>query len=328
MEPMRTTRIAASLAGLVVLAAPLAAQNSECAPYNSPPYSSQDYNICNAAIDGTEILHPMAGLLVSGGNPVLGSVGTLGGLGHFALTARLNGTTVRTPDLNYDGSTTTVGQDKKIFAPAPLVEAALGLFKGFNGLFSLDALGSAQLLPTKAVDNLTVDKNARKIGSIALGLGYGARVGIFNGKAIIPSLSVSVMRRDIPRITYGNVTTGGDNYSYSLDLHATNLRAVAGYHLALFNVGAGVGWDKYTGSANIGFVPNGGVLPAQTINDVKLDNTRTMAFLTAAIDLPIIKIGAEAGYQFGKNQNLSTTFAGNDPSKKRFFAGAGLRFAF
>ncbi|MEO8140479.1 MAG: hypothetical protein ABI742_12575 [Gemmatimonadota bacterium] len=325
---MRTSRHLVVLAGLVLVAAPVAAQNSQCTTYQSPPYSSSDYNICNAAIDGTQILHPVAGLLVSGGNPVLGSVSTLGGLGHFAFTARVNATELRTPDLNYDGSTTTVGQDKKIFAPAPLVEAALGLFKGFHGLFSLDALGSAQLLPTKAIDNLTVDKNARKIGSIALGLGYGARVGVFNGKAIIPSVTVSVMRRDIPRISYGNVTTGGDNYSYSLDLHATNLRAVAGYHLAIFNVGAGIGWDKYTGTADIGFKPNGGILPAQTINGIKLDNTRTMAFLTAAIDLPIIKIGAEAGYQFGKAQNLATTFAGNDPSKKRLFAGAGLRFSF
>jgi hypothetical protein len=325
---MRKSRIAAALAGLLVLAAPLAAQNSQCTPYQSAPYSPQDYNICNAAIDGTEILHPVAGLLVSGGNPVLGSVKTLGGLGHFSFTARVNATELRTPDLNYNCATTTVAQDKKIYAPAPLVEAALGLFKGMNGFFSVDALGSAQLLPTKAVSNLTVDKNARKIGSIALGLGYGARIGVFPGKAIIPSLTVSVMRRDIPRITYGNVTTGGDNYSYSLDLHATNLRAVAGYHLAVFNVGAGIGWDKYTGSANIGFVPNGGVLPAQTINGIKLDNTRTMAFLTAAIDLPVIKIGAEAGYQFGKAQNLATTFTGNDPSKKRLFAGAGIRLAF
>jgi hypothetical protein len=328
MEPMRIPRLVVALAGLVVTAAPLAAQNSQCTTYQSLPYSAQDYNICNAAIDGTQILHPVAGLLISGGNPVLGSVNTLGGLGHFALSARANATEVRTPDLNYNGGTTTVGQDKKIFAPAPLVEAALGLFKGVNGFLSVDALGSAQLLPTKAIDNLTVDKNARKIGSIALGLGYGVRVGVFPGKAIIPSVTVSAMKRDIPRITYGNVTTGGDNYSYSLDLHATNLRAVAGYHLAIFNVGAGVGWDKYTGTANIGFVPNGGVLPAQTINGIKLDNTRTMAFLTAALDIPVVKIGAEVGYQFGKAQNLATTFAGNDPAKKRLFAGAGIRFTF
>ena len=323
---MRVLHPFLALAAGVLFVAPAAvAQNSECLPYQA---ISADYNVCNAAIDGTEIFHPVAGLLVSGGNPVLGSVRTLGGLGHFSLTARVNATELRTPDLNYDGSGgTTVPQDTKIFAPAPLVEAAVGVFKGFNGLLSVDLLGSAQLLPTKAVANLTVDKNARKIGSIALGLGYGARVGVFRGRAIIPSVTVSVMRRDIPRITYGNVTTGGDNYSYSLDLHATNLRAVAGYKLAVLNVGAGIGWDKYTGTADIGFVTNGGATSV-AINGIKLDNTRTMAFLTAALDLPVFKIGAEAGYQFGKDQALSTTFAGNNPKDKRLFAGAGIRLAF
>jgi hypothetical protein len=329
MEPMSRLRpFVVITAGLLCLAPQLAAQNAECAPYQGVPFTAQDYNICNAAIDGTEVFHPVAGLLVSGGNPVIGSVRTLGGLGHFSLTARVNATQLRTPDLNYDGNGTTVAQDTKIYAPAPLVEAALGIFKGVNGFFSVDALGSAQLLPTKAIDNLSVDKDARKIGSIALGLGYGARVGVFPGKGIIPALTVSVMRRDIPRITYGNVTTGGDNYSYSLDLHATNLRAVAGYKLAVFNVGAGLGWDKYTGSANIGFVPNGGVLPAQSINGIKLDNTRTMAFLTAALDLPVFKLGVEAGYQMGKDEAITTTFAGNNPKDNRLFAGAGIRLAF
>jgi hypothetical protein len=289
--------------------------------------SQQNVNVCNAAVDGAQLFHPVAGLLVSGGNPVLGSVSGLGGFGHFSFTARVNATRLRTPDLNYDGSGgTTVGQADKLIAPAPLVEAAIGIFKGVNGFLSIDALGSAQLIPVNVVDNLSVDKNARKIGDIALGLGYGARVGVLPGRAIIPSVVVSVMRRDIPRITYGN-TSGGDNYSYGIDLHATNLRAVAGYHLSMFNVGAGLGWDKYTGNARISFedqaVP-GTVLSVKT----DLDNSRTMAFLTAALDLAVVKIGAEAGYQFGKDQKLKTTFSGNDPSKSRLFAGGGVTFAF
>jgi len=307
----------------------LAAQTpySEC---NQPliTASQQNINVCNAALDGAEVFHPVAGLLVSGGNPVLGGIGTLGGFGHFALTARVNATELKTPDLNYDGTGTTVGRDSKIFAPAPLVEAAVGVYGGFGPMhfLAIDALGSAQLLPTNQIDNLSVDKNARKIGSVALGLGYGARIGVIKGKAIVPSVSVSVMRRDIPRITFGDVTQG-DNYSFSTDLHATNLRAVAGYRLALLAVGAGLGWDKYTSDARIDFQDQ--TVPGTTFNVKRsLDNSRTMAFLTAALDLPIVKIGAEVGYQFGKDQNLKTTFTGNDPSKSRLFAGGGIRFSF
>lgn len=288
----------------------------------------QNINVCNAALDGAEIFHPVAGLLVSGGNPVLGGIGTLGGFPHFALTLRVNATQLKTPDLNYDGTGTTVAAGDEIFAPAPLVEAAVGILPGFGpaGFLSVDVLGSAQLLPTKAVDNLTVDKNARSIGDIALGLGFGARVGVLKGRAIIPAVTVSAMYRSIPRITFGDVS-GGDNYSFSTNLSATNLRAVAGYKLALLAVGAGLGWDKYTSDARIAFQDQ--AVPTATIRvDRNLDNTRTMAFLTAALDLPILNIGAEIGYQFGKDENLKTDFSGNNPGDNRLFAGAGVRFTF
>jgi hypothetical protein len=300
----------------------------QCSAFGSPPFTSNDVNVCNAAVDGARVFHPVAGLLVSGGNPVLGGIGTLGGFGHFALTARVNATELKTPDLNYTGAGTTVAQGDKIFAPAPLVEAAVGVFGGVgpSGLLAIDLLGSAQLLPTTQVSGLSVDKNARKIGSIALGLGYGARVGVLKGRAIIPSVTVSAMRRSIPKLTFGDVA-GGDQYSFSTNLNATNLRAVAGYRIALLAVGAGLGWDKYTGNVDATFAPSGGGA-SQSAQTIELDNSRTMAFLTAALDLPIVKIGAEIGYQLGKDQNLKTTFTGNDPSKSRLFAGGGLRFTF
>jgi hypothetical protein len=240
----------------------------------------------------------------------------------------VNATQLKTPDLNYDGTGTTVAAGDEIFAPAPLVEAAVGILPGFGpaGFLSLDVLGSAQLLPTNAVDNLTVDKNARSIGDIALGLGFGARVGVLKGRAIIPAVTVSAMYRSIPRITFGDVS-GGDNYSFSTNLSATNLRAVAGYKLALLAVGAGLGWDKYTSDARITFQDQ--TVPTATLRvERNLDNTRTMAFLTAALDLPILNIGAEIGYQFGKDENLKTDFSGNNPGDNRLFAGAGVRFTF
>ena len=314
------------LAALAVVPAVVVAQTpySEC---NQPliTISQQNINICNAAIDGANLFHPVAGLLVSGGNPVLGSFKGLGGLGHFSLTARVNATRVRTPDLAYDGTGTTVPQADKVFAPAPLVEAGLGIYRGMNGLLSIDLLGSAQLIPANQIDNFSVDKNARKIGSVALGLGYGARVGVLAGKAIVPSVIVSVMRREIPRLTYGS-TSGGDNYSFGLDLHATNLRAMAGYDFGLFNVGAGLGWDKYTGDARITFQNQN--VPGTIAVRTDLDNSRSMLFANAGLDFGMARFTAEAGYQLGKDRNLKTTFTGNDPSDSRLFAGAGLTFSF
>ena len=316
------------LALVTLIAAPAVVSAQAAYPECNQPLitvDQQNVNICNAAIDGADIFHPVAGLLVSGGNPVLGSSKGLGGFGHLSLTARLNATRVRTPDLGFDGSGTTVPQADKALAFAPLVEVALGVFQGVNGFLSIDLLGSAQLIPTDKIDNFSVDKNARKIGDVALGLGYGARVGVLPGKAIIPSVVVSVMRRDIPRLTYGN-TSGGDNYSFGVDLHATNLRAVAGYDLGLFSVGAGLGWDKHTGEARISFQNQN--VPGTISVKSDLDNTRTMAFLNAGLDFSFLRIGAEAGYQFGKDKNYRTAFSGNDASDSRLFGGAGLTFSF
>ncbi len=319
---MRVHRALGPLTLALILAVPLAAQNAQC----NALVLQADRNVCNAAIDGTRVFHPVAGLLVSGGDAVLGSFRSLGGFPHLSVTVRVNATKLKTPDLGYDGTTgTTVPTADEITAPAPLVEAAVGVFNGVgeSHFLSIDALGSAQLLPVNAVDNLTVDDNARKIGDIALGLGFGGRVGITSGKGLVPAIAVSAMYRSIPKITYGDVPSG-DQYSFGVDLKATNLRATAGYKFALLQVGAGLGWDKYTGDASLQYRTSLGTQNAR----VDLDASRTLAFVGAGLDLPIVKLGAELGYQFGKDEKLSTTFQDNDPGDNRLFGSVGIRFGF
>jgi hypothetical protein len=207
------------------------------------------------------------------------------------------------------------------------VEGAVGLYKGMpSGLLAVDFLGSAQLLATDQVDNLTVDEGARRIGGIALGLGYGARIGLMKETALMPALSFSVMRRDIPEISYGDISTG-DRYSYAVDLHATNLRLIASKHLAVFDVAAGLGWDKYTGDALIRF-RDPITLVAQPDIPVQLDNSRMLAFLNAGLSLKKVNLIGEIGYQGGRDQNLSTDFEDFDTTVGKFFAGLGLRVGF
>lgn len=312
-----------SLCSLLAAPALRAQGNSECSIYLPQPQ-----NVCNAAIDGTRIFHPVAGLLVSGGNPVIGTAQSLGGFPHFSLTARVNAVQVAVPDLNYNGSSSTVPLDKKATTPAPLVEAGLGIWKGMSGgLLSIDALGSAQLLPTNQIDNLSVDPDARKIGSIALGLGYGARVGILKGSFPIPAISVSVMKRTIPQIQYGDLSTPNQDYQYAIDLQATNLRLIASTRVVFINLAAGFGWDKYVGDAVIAFRDPISNLPQPPIN-LELDQTRSMIFANAMLDFPIVKIAAELGYQGGKDQNLTTDFQGFDEKKGHVFGGVGLRVGF
>lgn len=307
---------------LVAIASPALAQNSACSAYVA---SAQ--RVCVAAVDATRAFHPVMGVLVSGGNPTIGSAGALGGLGHASLTLRANAVQVVLPDLSYDGSSSSVPAGDKLWAPAPLVEGALGVYGGVgNGLLSVDLLGSAQLLPTDQIDNLTIDSGARKIGGLALGLGYGARVGLLRERGPLPAVSVSIMRRDIPQIIYGDVPAG-DRYSYGVDLHATNLRIAASKQLLFFDLAAGLGWDKYTGDAAIQFRDPITNAPQPSI-PVELNSSRVLGFLNAGMSLSVARLTGEIGYQGGKDQNLATDFEDLDTTKGKFFAGLGLRVGF
>jgi hypothetical protein len=317
--PRTFAALAASLITLTTQAHP---QASECSAY-----TGRTGRVCGAAVDGTRALHPIAGLLVSGGNPVLGTANTMGGLGHFSVTARANAAHVVLPDVNYDGSTNTVPASDESFAPTPLVEVAVGIYGGMpSGLLAIDFLGSAQLLPTDQIDHLTVESGARRIGDVAVGLGFGARVGLLRESGPLPAVAVSIMRRDIPPLAYGDLAKG-DQYNYAVNLHATNLRVVASEQLMLFDVAAGLGWDKYTGDASVQFRD-----PVTTLVQPKipfdLNQSRALAFLDAGIDLSPVKLLGEVGYQGGKDQKLSTDFEDIDTTKGKFFASFGARVAF
>jgi hypothetical protein len=320
---MHARSLVRSAALLALCATPLAAQNTQCTPYAG---SSQTFNVCNAAIDGTRAFHPLAGLLISGGSPVLGDHGNLGGIGHLSITARVNATRVTLPSTAYDGSTATVPPGDSLLAPAPVVEAAVGLFKGSTkGLFGIDLLASATLLPTTVVDNLTIDPDARRIGSVALGLGYGVRVSLFDDKGSLPGISVSAMQRDLPRLTYGIVGIGtADDFQYDVKVKATNFRLDIGKTFSVVSLGVGLGQDRYRGDANIVFRNPLTTLPEAPIA-LDLAANRTMAFANLGLNLGPVKLVGEGGYQLGKDQQLTTNFQGFDTTAGRFFFSGGLR---
>jgi hypothetical protein len=331
MRLPRRGAAAAALLGVLALAAarPLAAQsgnsagNSECTGYTD----GRARNICNAAIDGTRYFFPVAGTLISGGNPVLGSGGALGGLGHFSVGVRANAVRVTVPQLNYGGASDTVASGDTTFVPAPSLDAAVGLLRGFGpGLLAVDALGSVQLLPTDQIDNFRLDPNATTVGGLGLGLGFGARIGLLGETLVLPGVSVSVMRRNMPQLQYGNVdlASASDDYSYAIDLHTVNVRLTASKKLAIVNLAAGLGIDHYSGDATIQFRDPALPLVVNTV-DFKLSQTREVVFANAGFDMRIVKLIGELGYQTGKDQKLSTTFQGIDTKSGTMFGGVGLQ---
>src|SRR5205807_3764264 len=162
-----------SLLTVMLGATSLVAQEPQCNNIAFPGATTA----CNTAVDAVRAFYPLAGMIVTGGNPVLGTARTLGGLGHVTLSARVNAIKAALPDPTA-ANQSPVPSSFNGAVPAPMVEGALGLVKGLGGgLLSVDVLGSALILPT-GIQNLTVDSNATHISDAALGFGYGARVGV------------------------------------------------------------------------------------------------------------------------------------------------------
>ena len=210
------------------------------------------------------------------------------------------------------------------YFPAPVIEAAVGLYGGQGGgLLSIDGLASAVLLPASRVQGMSVDPGAPKIGDVALGIGYGARIGLIKGSFPIPSVSVSVMKRHVPRVQFGDVTSG-DPADFATDLNAINWRAVAGMRVLFADVAAGIGIDHYTSTATIHYTDG---VTTHTVN-LDLANTREVLFANAGLTMGLVKLVAELGYQTGTDQSFATTFSDFDPKAGHVFWGAGLRINF
>jgi len=324
MHSLRS-RTTVTIALIALVSRSVAAQEPQCSMANPNATAA-----CNTAVDAIRAFHPLAGMIVSGGNPVLGTSGSLGGIGHLTVTARVNaiGASLPNPD---SASQSRVPSSFHGALPAPLVEAAVGLVRGRGGLLAVDALGSAVVLPTGRVSGLSVDPNAAHIGGAALGIGYGARVGLLGGSFPIPAVSVSWMHRTLPRIQYGSLGPAfgtGDQFEFSMDLKADNYRAVASWKFVLVDLAAGLGIDHYSSSqTTIRFYD--AVLPtsARTIV-INPTNTREVLFADAGLSLAAVKLVAELGFQTGKDQGFATTFRDFDPKAGHVFGGIGFRFGF
>jgi hypothetical protein len=301
----------------------LAAQDPQC---EMPLADAKQ--ACNAAVDAVRAFYPLAGMIVNGGNPVIGTGRTQGGLGHVALTARVNAIKAALPDPTA-ASQSPVPSSFNGAVPAPMVEGAVGLIKGVGGgLLSVDILGSALILPT-GIRHLSVDSSAAHISDAALGIGYGARVGILNGAFPVPAVSVSWMHRSLPRLRYGTLGPAfgtGDRFEFTMDLTSDSYRAVAGWKFVLVDLAAGIGIDRYKSSnTNIRFYDSPTTTRTVVINPT---NTRALLFVDGGLSLAAVKLVGEVGLQAGKDQGYFTQFSGFDPKAAHVFGGLGVRFGF
>lgn len=327
------------VAALVTLgSAPAFAQVSPQCP--SGGALSNDQRVqdgCQKAIDLFAFMAPQLGTSLAGGNATLGQASTLGGLGHFSLGLRANVLKGALPKVDQvqpstSGAVKSDYPTKDQILGLPTVDAAVGLYGGFplaiTRIGGVDALISATYLPDYKSSGGEID--VRTKGG-ALKYGFGARVGILQESVLVPGVSVTWLKRDLPTVNItGNVGTTSDTIAVNnLQLKSTAWRVVASKSFLIFGLAAGYGKDKYESSADLyAAVSGGGPVTGRKTIAFNQNLSRNNMFADLSINLLALKIVGEVGRVSGGSVPTYNTFGTHKADDPYTYGSVGLRFGF
>lgn len=321
--------------GMVGSAAAQAQTSCPDAPAIIPPETATA-NARQQAADFFQYMAPQLGTAIAGGSLTLGQSSTLGGLGHLSIGVRGTAVNGSLPQVDqfptcYSGAQKTELPTKSQVIPGAGADAAIGIFRGLplalTNVGSVDLLLSATYLPEFDDDNVSV-----KLPDGSLKIGYGARVGLLSESLIVPGVSLSFMRRDLPTVDMRANSNGGDSlYVTGLKLKTTSWRIEASKSLVIFGIFGGVGKDKYESSvtevrASVS-QPLGRASTAVTPPPSQ-DLDRTNIFGGVKLNLLFFKLAAEVGRVSGGEVTTFNTFSGSEPNAARTYGSVGLRFGF
>jgi hypothetical protein len=297
--------------------------------------SNEGQDACQKALDLLNYMTPQLGTLIAGGNATIGQGGTLGGLGHFALSLRANAMRASLPDIdgagvNYGAAQRSNYVTEAQWAALPVVDAAFGVFKGIplplTNILGIDALVNVSYLPELDHDPLSL---TTPDGSFKFG--YGARVGLLQESLVLPGISVTYMKRDLPRTTLiaswegGALTSADTARLQNFDIGTTSWRVTASKSLLAFSLVLGVGQDRYEASADAFYSVNeplarfeGG--PVRYAFDV----TRTNVFLDLTTNLGLMKLVATVGGVSGGDIPTYNNFD-TEADASRIYGSLGVR---
>lgn len=300
---------------------------------------------CQQAYDVFQYMAPQLGASVVGGNATLGQGSTLGGLGHFSVGVRGNLLKGDLPDVTKftqrSGGATppqTLPTTSQVVG-LPAADLAIGLFGGLplalTNVGGVDLLVSATYVPSVTQNDVTIKPKQN------LQLGYGARIGLLSESILVPGVSLTYLKRDLPTTTitgsaqYTSVATGPTTANFAIadaSVKTTAWRIVASKSLLIVGLAAGVGQDKYEQGANISATVTG-TLPTPftqtvTVPATTQSLTRTNYFLDASMNLLLLKLTAEVGQVSGGTVNTYNGFSAGRADDARTYFALGARFGF
>lgn len=285
---------------------------------------------CQQTVDLFNYVAPLLGTALAGGNTTMaqgGSLGTrLGFVPHVSVGVRLNAVLGGVPDVQSPSpagiQNRASNEVSSVPVPMPVVDAAIGVFKGIplalSNVGGVDVLLSAAYVPKKTVGDIDLDPET------PLAFGYGVRVGLLQESLVVPGLGFSYINRKIPKTSITANLTGSTFEVQDLDLSSKSWRITASKSLILFGLAIGYGRDTYDASTSIrASVGANSVGPFTAASEV----TRNNMFADLSMNLPFIKLVVTGGQVSGGDIK---TYNGYEKAAdvSRLYASGGIRFTF
>jgi len=299
---------------------------------------------CRKSQDIFNFLTPQISTALVGGSTTLGQGGVLGGFPHFALALRasaVNGTVPTVKDVSFSttGEKATAYPGKDQYVPMASIDGSLGLFKGFpmgvTRVGGLDLLMTATYIPKPS--NSSGDVQFDLPGG-STKLGYGVRVGLLQESILVPGVSFSYVKRDLPTLSVSgssNVSAGGTNAPGSfalndLTLKTSSWRFSASKTFMIFGLEGGFGQDKYDNSAGIDVTVNAAAPVGTQHASTSVANTmtRTNIYGGLIINFFIGKLVGEVGQVSGGSLPAAINTFGSSAAASRTYFSVGLRTGF
>jgi hypothetical protein len=334
--------VPAALAALLCGAA-AAAQDSGLGAPCAQLASGDARERCFAVAQTAESLQPQLGILIAGGNPILGRAGAgglrLGTIPRLDVSPRLNLTFVRLPDiLAAEAGTTAERLNRTLGIPAPAVGAtvAVGVLPGFTvspgfgGVGSVDLLAGATVLPFAFFDTEGFTRSH-------IGLSGGARIGLLRESFVVPAASISVLYRRLGTATLGDVCRGversgecfgtGDMGEVAFDLTDLSTRLAVSRRFLGIAVAGGIGYDRF--SSDVSYAVRQPVTDQVAAifrsPEMELRSDRWSAFGNLGYNFLLTTLVVEAGWMQGQSPIQSYTVRGFDPRGGTWFGSIGGR---
>ena len=322
------------LAAIAAVPATMSAQANSCA-------AGTTQDACQKAVDLFQYMAPQLGTVIAGGNATLGQGGTLGGFAtfpfphpKFSIGVRMNALQGSLPDLESSAATPVPGDRqssmipvKDQVIPGPSADVAIGLFKGLplglTNFGGIDLLLSAMYLPEFEQSDVSLE-----LPDGGLKIGYGARVGLLQESLVIPGVSFTWLKRDLPKANLSGSTSAAgleaDLSVNDLEVSTTAWRVVASKSLVVFGLAVGAGQDKYESSASV----VGRSALAEGEASVEQALTRTNYFADLSVNLMMLKIIGEVGMVQGGEVETFNQWEGKQAADKRMYGSVGMRLSF